>query len=1338
MAGLIKAVLVLEQRTIPPNLHFEEPNALLPLDRVSIPTTLTPLPVPNDGAPFVVGVNSFGFGGSNVHALLAAAPVAEEPCGENADEPCLLPVSARSPGALAEYAAAYAKFIDENPAVSLRELCSAAALGKSHHPLRHALVADSLAGLQTQLLAAQSTPSASARLKIAFVFSGQGPQWWGMGRRLFRREKTVRDIWEQCDATCRKLGGPKLLDELLADEAASRLNHTDIAQPALFTLQAGLVELWRAWGIEPDAVVGHSVGEAAAAWAAGVFDLEGIFRVILPRSRWQEKTHGQGRMLAAAISADDAKAWLQRFAHRVSLAAVNAPRQVTLSGDADALEEIASALKKAEIFNRFLATEYAFHSEQMDSLQEGLQHDLAGIAGAEAKIPMISTVTGEPVRGPEMDANYWWRNVREPVHFADSIAHLLRDGCTALIEIGPHPVMAAALAEIVLAEKSPAISVASLRRTGDELSTMLHALGTLYQRGAAVRWDSLYAQPRRALRLPAYPWQRQHLWREFHGTAREFRDAPPHPLLGDRQPHPQPTWIGQLDVRTLPWLTDHCITGAAVVPAAVYLEMATAAVRELLGEPTVFFEDIKFHHLLFLPDERPVPTCVRLDLSTSTFQVLTARPDLPDEWEVQADGIFRPGRLHVPPRVDLDTLLLQLPEERDPRALYRDLRDIGQIYGPMFQGITSLRVRAEQAVLAAVRSPTERAWPDYTLFPPAIDSCFQSSFAIRRREDDRAVVIMSCRQLRIFQPLPDTFFSHLGLVQHWKNSHAGDLTVFAPDGSVLAEFISLRLLAIEAASKPGQRDRKYYGLAWEPQPPPQWQRAAEEVLIFADRGTFAESLAASLGEQGARATLVSRDGGRNGATLGVNLRQKDWAIRLWKTLAARGPLPTRILYLWNWDDDEADGCAAFLALTQARLALPGSEEPARWLVVTSHAQAIDANEDLAPATAAIWGFARSVQTEQPQWRLALMDCADDSCGDEVLSELFAEENEPEVALREDGRRVRRLRYIQPRNSARADRPPALALHLEQTGRIDSLQFRGQARAVPGRGEIEVEVAAAGLNFRDLMKALGIYPLNEDEAVHLGDEFAGRIVRVGRGVRKLRVGDRVMGLAPAGGAFGSHLISAADAVWKIPAQLSFAEAASIPVGLRHRVSCAAHAGAVAARRDRAHPRRGRLASVSPRCNSRTGIGATVLATAGSEEKARLPRSLGVAHVMDSARSISPTSAAPHRRARRGCRAQFARRRVSAKEPRGLRAARTLRGNRQARSLRKQLAAPRRLSALALVFCVRSRLRARVARRGTRRAATVSRPRKFLADSLRAVSRERCRRRISPDASRAAHR
>lgn len=1231
LAGLIKAVLVLEHGTIPPNLHFETPNPLLPLDRVRIPTRLTPLPSARGRTP-LVAVNSFGFGGANAHALLAAAPEAAHAHAEpSSGSACILPVSARSPAALAEYARAYADSIDlpADETVSLRDLCAAAALGKAHHPLRRAFVADSLPDLKSQLRASSAAPGepahASVRPKIAFIFSGQGPQWWAMGRQLYQRERVVREMWERCDATCRTLGGIDLLDALLADESSSRLDRTEVAQPALFALQAGLVELWRSWGIEADAVLGHSVGEAAAAWTAGIFDLDSILRIVLTRSRWQSTTHGRGRMLAAGIPVDDARVWEQRFAGRVSVAAINAPRQVTFAGDGHALEEIATALAASQVFHRFLSTAYAFHSAQMDPIADGLRLELQGTAGAAARRTMVSTVTGDAVRGDEMDAAYWWRNVREPVRFADGVSRLLDSGCTTLLEIGPHPVMASALAEIVLTAKSTAVSIASLRRNEDESRTMRLGLAELYRRGAEVRWEALYARPSRAIRLPAYPWQRQHLWHEYPDAPRELRKAPSHPLLGDRQPHPQPTWTGRLDARLTPWLTDHRIAGSAVVPAAAYLEMAAAAVRELLGESTLFLEDIRFHHLLFLPDERPVPTCVRLDPSASSFQVLSARPDAPGQWEVQVEGLYRLGRVRVPPAVDLDSLQTHCSEPRDPQALYRDLAGIGQVYGPTFQNLASLQRHAEESVLAKIAGNGDREWPDYLLFPPALDSCFHSSFALRRPQDRRAVVIVSLRQLRIFRPLPAETWCHLRIVEHHDQTHLGDLTLCDSSGAVAAQLDGLLLRAIDSDARAGHGERTLYHFTWEMSPlavvgP---QAGSQPVLVFAAGDLSVASLAEALDTRHHPATFVVDNAA--GVTecadvagaISVDTRTAGWADGLWATLSARGPLPSRVLYLWGWDRD--DSCAPFLSLVQARLALPGRDEPARWVVATLAAQAVGEDERLSPMRAGLWGFVRTAQTEQPQWRMSLVDCAPltpAALTDALIDELVAADIEPEVAIRDDGRHVRRLRQLQIADvETAASSPPAYALEIEHVGRADSLQFRGRARVAPAAGEVEIEVAAAGLNFRDVMKALGIYPLGPDERTTFGDELSGHIARVGFGVRTLRAGDRVAGFAPAGGAFASHVTVNAAAVWAIPEHISLVEAASIPVVY----GTAFHALCTLARLRRGetvlvHAAAGGVGLAALQLAKQ--IGAVIFATAGSEEKRERLRSLGVTKVMDS--------------------------------------------------------------------------------------------------------------------------
>lgn len=1217
IAGLVKGVLVLEKQTAPRNLHFETPNPRLPLERIKVPAVLTPLQSCN-GHAGLVGVNSFGFGGTNAHALLG--PSSNGSAAEEVGEPgwCIFPVSARSPFALADYGDAYAKFISENAGVSLRELCAAAALGKSHHPFRTAVVVDSLDGLRTQSRglrksAAELKP-ASTRPKIAFVFSGQGSQWWAMGRQLYRSEKIVRDFWHRCDEVCRKLGGPNLLEALLAAEADSPLARTDLAQPALFALQGSLVELWGSWGIKPDMVVGHSVGEAAAAWSAGIYDLETVLRVVIVRSRWQAKMRGLGRMLAAGISAEEALVWEQHFRGRVSLAAINAPRQVTLSGDVEALEEIAASLKEKGLFHRFLATDYAFHGAQMDPIQDGLRQELVGIAGSEARLPMISTVTATAVGGSEMDAEYWWQNVRQPVRFAAAVERIISEDCAAFLEIGPHPVMASSLAEIALAKGSSAFIVASLRRAEDERATMLQGLATFYRHGAEVNWHALYRRPSRALRLPAYPWQRQRLWAEAPEADRDLRRPPPHPLLGARQPLPEPIWLNHLDARILPWLGDHRVAGAAVLPATAYLEMARAAVHEHLHEQTIFLEDVRFTRLLILPDEQSIRTCVRLDTSAGSFQILAAKPGTPETWEVHAEGLFRPGRLHRPVAEDLDRLRSSLPQERDPAEIYRELTKLGQVYGPAFQGLTSLRLSGNDVAFGAIAEKTPRDSGDYLLFPPSLDSCLHPTAALKRPQDMRAAVVVSLHQFRLFAPMPAKVWSLLRIVKRTDHSCLGDVSIYDEAGAVVASIDGLKLRTIEPAAGSRKQDRKFYRFEWEEAPAAEPDSSCDEVLIFGGHNGAGATLAESVHNEGISVAVAfdhDQDEQRNGRSLVVDSRQEGWANELWTMLAMRGDLPERVVYFSNCD--RARDCTRLLELTRARLALSRNNDSARWLIVTRNAQPVQKSDSVDPFGAVLWGFARSLQTEQPLWNLSLVDLDHNSSVACIARELFG--IEPEVAFRGGKRWVQRFRQFEPKVQSGSRPPPACTLDLTQADGLDSLQFRGCARSAPGSREIEVEIAAAGLNFRDLMKALGIYPLKNGERANLGDEFSGRVVRIGRAIRRLKPGDHVMGFAPAGGAFSSHLTVSAESVWKLPPNIDLVEAASVPVVF----GTAFHALHTLARLRRGetvliHAAAGGVGLAAVQLAQR--IGAVILATAGNDPKREYLRSLGVAQVMDS--------------------------------------------------------------------------------------------------------------------------
>jgi acyl transferase domain-containing protein/acyl carrier protein len=437
-------------------------------------------------------------------------------------QPELLPLSARAPEALRDLARATAERLRGAEAGTLGDFCHAAAVRRSHHEHRLALAARSRGEMAERLAAfARGEEVAGAavgrrgrgeRGGVVFAFAGQGPQHPAMGRRLLESEPVFRSIVERCDEIARPLLGTSFLERMREEGA---LDHTAIAQPAIFALQAGLAAVWRSWGIEPEAVVGHSVGEIAAAWACGALTLEEGVRVAAVRGQAMEAAHGQGKMAALELSEDEARAFLDGYEERLCIAAVNSPSSTVLAGEARALAEVAARLKEQGVTCRLLRVELAFHSPQMEPCDREVAEALSDLRPRPARLPMISTVTGGLIEGTELGGLYWGRNVREPVRFAAAVEALAGVGERGVfLEIGPHPVLAVAITQTLERAGREAAVFASLRRGRDERETLLEALGGLWVLGLPVDWTGVHPDGGRPVRLPSYPFQRQRYWFE--------------------------------------------------------------------------------------------------------------------------------------------------------------------------------------------------------------------------------------------------------------------------------------------------------------------------------------------------------------------------------------------------------------------------------------------------------------------------------------------------------------------------------------------------------------------------------------------------------------------------------------------------------------------------------------------------------------------------------------------------------------------------------------------------------------------------------------------------------
>src|SRR5215831_6109216 len=584
VAGLIKTVMCLKNRQIPPNLHFEEPNPKIPFDRLPlhVPTSLEGWPE-CDG-PAQAGVNSFGFGGTNAHVVLEEAPSVKEaqPPLPDGLGSIVFPISARSPEALNAAARQMSDFARTaaSRVVSFADMYYSAAFRRSYFDHRLAIVASSSGELAESLdtflrsearagIAAGVAPLAG-RPRLVFVCTGMGPQWWAMGRQLVAAEPVFRESILKCDEQFRREAGWSLLDAMMAEESQSRMAETSLAQPANFAIQVALAALWESWGIKPDAIVGHSVGEVSAAYLSGSLSLEHAIRVSFHRSRLQQTTAGAGAMMAVGLPPDDLAEWIDSYAGVVSIAAVNGPAATTLAGDPAAMQDLAARLTEKQVFNRPLRVNIAYHSAQMDRLKPELLYSLATLEPRSASTPLYSTVYGAQVDGSELDASYWWRNVREPVQFRSAMDSLIQDGYDCFLEVGPHPVLGSSIDECLSAGGRKGARFCSLRRGEDERMTMLNALGGLYTAGSAVNWEVFRSPSAQFVRLPAYPWQRERHWSESDESIADRIGTASHPLLGHRVNAARSTWELEVNASLMEYLTDHAVGGAVVFPGAAY------------------------------------------------------------------------------------------------------------------------------------------------------------------------------------------------------------------------------------------------------------------------------------------------------------------------------------------------------------------------------------------------------------------------------------------------------------------------------------------------------------------------------------------------------------------------------------------------------------------------------------------------------------------------------------------------------------------------------------------------------------------------------------------------
>ncbi|MBI2838245.1 MAG: type I polyketide synthase [Acidobacteria bacterium] len=1299
IAGVMKVVLALRNQEIPPHLHLKQINPDISLEKIPAVVPTERVPWLSGNGPRIAGVSAFGLSGTVAHVVLEEAP---ESCAIPAagagstDGAYLVPISAQSAEALETLARSYRDFLSADPAglPALADIAYTASVRRTHLEHRLAVVGRSQADVAEHIsayLQGEARPGLSSghrevqrRRKLVFVFPGQGGQWVGMARDLLAQEPVFRSALAQCEQALRPYVDWSLLEVLTTDSSPSPHERIDIIQPAIFAIQVALAALWRAWGISPHAVVGHSMGEVAAACVAGALSLDDAARVLSRRSQLLRRRSGQGAMAVVELSLEEARRELTGYTDLLAVAASNSPKATVLSGEPKALEALLETLLQRGVFCRPVKVDVASHSPQMDILREDLLQALDGLQPRPGAVPIYSTVTGRVSDGGGFDAGYWVRNLREPVLFAPAIDRLAADGHDIFLELSPHPTLSVAIQEGLTHRGSEGTVLSSLRREEPARSVLLGTLGALYTSGYPIDWGRLYPTRGRCVGLPSYPWQRERFWiesAENSGQRRGMLASRPRggagsaPFPGERLRAPAIKEIlfeSQFSSALLPLLDDHRIEGEIVVPGACHLSMALSAAAEVFPPGVSLLENVTFPQALILPKDevRTVQLVLAPDGSFQILSVTAGNEKEDSSWTLHATGRLRVDQRDANSaggeRVSLESIQARCLDEKSGPVFYEEMRRAGYHLGPAFQWIERIWHRDGEA-LCRMRSPrTPEETEGYQLYPGLLDSCFQL-IAIASQTDGVAhlahseaiYVPIGVTHLKLFGRPNGTLYCHVvphSAEEPAKGEVRSDVRLLDEAGNVVADVGFRGKLVSREVFLRGLQPRAidwFYELVWQPTPVmpckevlcPDATNQKGRWLIFADTQGIADQLRSLLEARGETCLIVNPGQSyrvTKPAHYEVNPAHPAEFLELLKDSFGSQQSPCRgVVHLWSLDAVPPEsttvasltraqrmGSHSVLHLVQALAQAGWRDAPRLWLV-TAGVQAIATTAgSVSIAQAPLWGLARVIVHEHPELRCTRIDLSPVPTSQEIqflVDEMLSDGPEDQVALRGGTRYVARLLPRSPEAlgqvldsySGRESFTPAgdraYRLEISEPGVLDNLILRVTPRQTPGPAEVEIQVCAAGLNFRDVLSAMGAYPDLPKEGIKLGGECSGRITAVGPGIEDIHIGDEVIAIAPH--SFSRFVTVSRTFVVPKPARLTFEEAATIPIAFMTAHYALHHLGRlVRDERVLIHAASGGVGLAAVQAAQRAG--AEIFATAGSLEKREFLQKLGIRHVMDS--------------------------------------------------------------------------------------------------------------------------
>ncbi|MDV3129280.1 type I polyketide synthase [Mycobacterium sp. 21AC1] len=1242
--GLMKAILAVHHGVVPQNLHFTRlPDRLAEIDtKLFVPSEMTPW-CTNGQQPRRAAVSSYGLSGTNVHAIVEQAP---EPADSTttsavstATAPLLFALSSTSPDELRRTAGRLADWLGTHDDVALPDLSYTLSRRRVHRPVRTAVNASGRAELVTALreVADGDTPYPAAvgrdDLGPVWVFSGQGSQWPAMGAELLETEPVFAATVAAVEPIIARESGFSVTEAMSAPQTVTG---QDRVQPTLFTMQVALAATMKSYGVRPGAVIGHSLGEGAAAVVAGALSLEDGLRLICRRSALMSRIAGNGATAAVELPAKQVLSELTgRGISDVVVAVVASPQSSVIAGATHTVRDLVADWEQRGVMARLVPVDVAFHSPQVEPIIGDLTAALADLTPMTPKIPFYSATLFDPREQPVCDAAYWVTNMRRMVRFATAVQAALEDGYRVFAELSPHPLLTRALEQTARSRETPMAALAAMRREQALPDGMRGFLIDLHSAGAAVDFAALCPDGR-LVDAPLPTWTHRRLWLTGGG-----QDSPTHggctiavhPLLGANvrlQEEPE-RYVWQSDVGTIaqPWLADHQIRSVAVLPGAAYCEMALAAAGAVLGR-SAEVRDIRFEQALLLDEQTAVGASASMSgPGVAHFTVETSQDG---EHVRQATAELHAAADEQPRAYDLSALRTRHPDEQDGADVRNRMERHGIHYGPAFTGLVAVytaeagtaTLLAEVALPRSIRSQQDA----YGIHPALLDACFQSVEAhpdVQALGCDVMALPLGVRRLRSYGSARNAHYCHARLNTVDATGIEADIDVLDEQGTVLLSVQGLRLgTGVSASAHDDQVfSERLLTVEWRQRdlPEVEYADAGSWLLISASAGPdmATAKLSDLLKVAGAQCTSMcwpnQPDDSLTCEELGSHLR----AGRFTGVVILTAPR--------NGDDANQSpllGREYVRRLVHITRELPEiTGELPRLFVVTRNAQTVLAGDLANLEQAELRGLIRVIGTEHPHLTATQIDVDEATDVEEMTGQLaqqlLAGSQEDETAWRNGRWYTARLcaaplRPEERRTTVAYPERDRMRLQIRTPGDLESMELVSCDHIPPGQGQIEVAVGASSVNFADVLVAFGRYPAFDGRLPQLGIDFAGVVTAVGPGVTEHQVGDRVGGLC-ADGCWSTFVTCEANLASSIPAGLTDAQAAALTI---------ATATAYYGLNDMARITAGDKVLI----HSATGgvgqaamavarsAGAEIFATAGSERRRQLLHDMGVEHVYDS--------------------------------------------------------------------------------------------------------------------------